>query len=177
MNTIYNFFFPIKYNNVPNDEVPNDEVPNECSICYINKKNMVKAYQCKHEYCKECIETMFQNVHQHNCPQCRANKIPINKPNCELKRIDLDGYRHFLYNTEFIYDETSDVLLEHNNIYSCYEKNYCGSLISHLKFKDNKWGFKTISHTFYFETIEEAIVKLNNYQKNILHFTQNLLNS
>lgn len=50
----------IKYNLIITSE--------ECSICLVNQNEMINT-ECNHIYCKQCIDTWFNN---HNtCPQCR----------------------------------------------------------------------------------------------------------
>lgn len=48
-------------------------VETECPVCYgeINDENFVHL-ECKHEFCKECIVTMWNTNCQKKCPMCRA---------------------------------------------------------------------------------------------------------
>jgi hypothetical protein len=42
----------------------------ECIICFSNKKECAIIKECKHEFCKDCLITWFENLPK-TCPICR----------------------------------------------------------------------------------------------------------
>ena len=55
------------------DNNNNENIPHiECSICYNStEKNKCAYFECKHEYCTDCVEQLINKKHS-NCPYCRA---------------------------------------------------------------------------------------------------------
>jgi hypothetical protein len=57
------------------EEFNNLEIYNnkfECSICFENKHTGIKL-NCKHVFCKKCIEKWVINETNKTCPMCRKN--------------------------------------------------------------------------------------------------------
>lgn len=55
------------------DNNNNENIPHiECSICYNStEKDKCAYFECKHEYCTDCVEQLINKKHS-NCPYCRA---------------------------------------------------------------------------------------------------------
>ena len=47
----------------------------ECPICYDNKSDIISC--CNHQFCKSCIETVYKNSIELNCPYCRKENIEL----------------------------------------------------------------------------------------------------
>jgi hypothetical protein len=62
--------YEIKLENSDNNN--NENISHiECSICYNSiKKTDYASFECKHEYCVDCVEQLINKKHS-NCPYCR----------------------------------------------------------------------------------------------------------
>ncbi len=43
----------------------------DCSICLTNQSDIIT--DCKHQYCKDCLDTWLNKKNKDSCPCCRNN--------------------------------------------------------------------------------------------------------
>ncbi len=48
----------------------------DCSICLTNQSDIIT--DCKHQYCKSCLDTWMNEKNKDSCPYCRNSISSIN---------------------------------------------------------------------------------------------------